>query len=256
MCRRTWVNCVALLWVMSGMAAYAAAPPQHTYKVQYVETKKGKDGYYVLRLRVKRLTLDELLKELKSADKKTRRGALDAIRGARDWPSKDRKALTRAVGELVKDKDPAIRITACETLTYAGPGVDAVLQSLIDAVKDDEVLVRSRAIRAIERLGPKAKAAAPALVKALEDDNRFIPGMASRALGEIGVAAVPALIKALKSPKAKVREEAASALMQIGPAAKDALPALRGLEDDKADRVSYMARRAIRAIEVSRPKNR
>jgi hypothetical protein len=64
-------------------------------------------------------------------------------------------------------------------------------------------------------------------------------------------AAAPVLVELLRSPNSNVRILAATALAETGPGARDALAALRALQDDEDSEVRWAAETAIWEIEES-----
>ena len=84
-------------------------------------------------------------------------------------------------------------------------------------------------------------------VWAIPDVHRSI----AESLIVCGPPAVPSLIKSLKDPSADARWYAVYALRGIGKPAKEAIPALRLLQNDPDEGVRDLAAQAIVTIEAS-----
>src|ERR1019366_2237679 len=239
---------MATLMVLSA-ALQADAGQSEDYTIRYGEIKPIGNGFYSLQLKEKKVTLEQLLKEMKAPERTTRLDAVRAVELPKDWPKKDRGDLIKALGECLTDQDVAVRYAAGEILGCdVGPDAIIVLPRLLEAVKDEEPFVRRFALRAIAKIGPKAKDAIPVLVKALDDENKFIRRDAAHALTYLGPAAVPALIDSLKDSKGQVRMDILNFIPEMGEDAKPALPALSKLLGDSDSFVAYRVRRAMEDI--------
>jgi HEAT repeat protein len=183
-----------------------------------------------------------LVKALSHEEKMVREGALVALGKAMALEA------TSAILKLLQDKEPEVRLNACQTLsTFAlhfrmvlgqprewAPGV---VTALIRVLDDKDIEVHREATRALRYMGAAAARAVPRLIQDLKDKRALIRCEAAGALFFIGPAAkaaVPALIEALKDEDRTYRRQAIATLGCIGPDAKGALPALSQLqgEDD------------------------
>jgi HEAT repeat protein len=208
---------------------------------------------------------------LKDADASTRLEAIEVAAA--------HAAHTLQPDELLKDKDPAVRLAAARALVSLGkheqaanPVLIAITldpkdplrveaigvlgrfgpsQERIDALlltaHDAEPRARAAALRALGRLDPTSAKVQVALIKALRDPQPDVPLAATEAVGKDGVAA---LVDLLRHGDERLRDAAARALGRIGPA--DAWPAVGELKrlarDDPAERVRQSARAALKAI--------
>jgi HEAT repeat protein len=135
------------------------------------------------------------------------------------------ETVVAAMGDLLADKDPAVRSNVAEAFATLG---DKAVPRLIKALENDDT--QSLAVEVIRRLGPKAKGAVPALILELKDPDpeyRREVEFAIAAIGPDAKAAVPALIDHMANDDPRVRYTACYALGKIGPDAKEAVPKLR-----------------------------
>jgi HEAT repeat protein len=210
---------------------------------------------------VKKATLDELLKAMRSEDRFTRLSAIRANEWPDLWPKSDAPALIKALGEALQDKEISVRVNAAQVLRLVGPDCIAVLPDLLESMKEDDAFVKGWSIQAIGMIGPEASSAVPALVQVLTDEKegsdlspqqKDLVGMhAAFALANIGPDAVPSLVALLKRQGAAVL--ACQALRKIGPQARAAIPALKELASDK--QLGWHARCALEEIEETRGRN-
>jgi HEAT repeat protein len=196
------------------------------------------------------------------------------------------KAVPRLIEVL---KVPEARARAAGVIARIGPVAAPTVPGLIDALGDENPRTRSEILLALAAIGPDAKEAVPAITKALADPEPKVGYAACFALGSIGpdaIAAkadlqknlaaedqflamtsawalaqidagcdetckssVPVLIKALDEPDADTRVHAARALGKLGPRAKDAVEALKELQEDENEQIREATAAAIKAIE-------
>jgi HEAT repeat protein len=123
---------------------------------------------------------------------------------------------------------------------------------LMRALKDHEGSVRKAATLALGNLGAAAKPAVPLLFELLGDaEDRDAARGALRQIDTVGPEAVPTLIKALESDDRSRRFFAVFFLGKLGPAAKDALPALKRLQQDDSGRFRGTLEKTIQSIEAA-----
>jgi HEAT repeat protein len=145
-----------------------------------------------------------------------------------------REMVISAMGEMMADKDPAVRANVADAFASLG---EKAVPRLIKALESDDT--QELANEVLHRLGPKAKDAVPALILELKDPNADYRREVEFTLASIGPdakAAVPALLERMQTDtEPRVKYTACYALGKIGPAAAEAIPKLREnlTSDDK-----------------------
>jgi HEAT repeat protein len=153
------------------------------------------------------------------------------------------KEAVPALLEHVNDEDPQVQAEVLFALgCIGGPEAKGAIDAAIAVLQDENERVRVSGMYLLGKLGPDAAAAAPELKKILKSDDPKSPRACMWALvriepdnEEVAKLAVPMMISGLEDEDAFVRIEAARTLELIGPAAKEAIPALKKLEQDDPD---------------------
>lgn len=170
------------------------------------------------------------------------------------------------VQELLKDKDPRIRLLAMEVLYSWSITSGTVLPksldiALIQVFDDPDQDVRHQAPLILGRIGFRSELVLPALLRAMEDDKyASLRSNAVIAIGYLGRELKPdhkelariitSLSQGLRNDgNDTVRAYCALSLGELGPKAVSALPALRRATDDRAEIVRKYAEDAIDKIE-------
>jgi len=146
--------------------------------------------------------VSQLAAAIADPDPHVRRAAL----GALEQLKPDRKITIPLFVKLLSDADPAVAVTAMQTLADEGAGV---VDFLTEALQDEDA--RYWAALVLADIGPEARAAVPALLDALKK----------------------------KDLDPEVRRELVIALGEIGPDAKSALPQLIEMLEDE-DRAIFL----------------
>ncbi len=145
------------------------------------------------------------------------------------WPPRRSPGpLISALGRLLKDADPRVRLATATTLGRLGLDAAPTLPSLRDLADDPEEATRKAAATSIGEI-EKATKGLRDVIAGLGGSEPGARSYAAGRLGAIGPAAaeaVPALAKLLADPDAEVRRASAEALGKIGPAARPSIPAL------------------------------
>jgi hypothetical protein len=157
----------------------------------------------------------------------------------------------------LKDRDPAVRITAAALLVELGVTSKDLVPAVEASLTSADAHLRGQAVQLLRRLEPSASSI-PSLVRSLRDPDPVVRGRASIALSRIGKAAVAALICVLKDHDGDARVTACSALGRIGSDAKEAVPALLTLykgPDAYQRKLAALALKKIdpKAIATGRP---
>jgi HEAT repeat protein len=164
--------------------------------------------------------------------------------------------------EGLKTEDRIARRTLASILGELRERGEVSDDLLVNALRNDSVQVRRGAAQALgessfEESEQKASdLVVAALGASLKDPDLETQVSAARALGQPGLkSAVPALVEALEGSNVDLRRAAVVALGRIGPEASPALPALKGLLDDKNALVRGAARRALKELAVPDPEH-
>ncbi|MCP4696875.1 MAG: hypothetical protein GY862_08510 [Gammaproteobacteria bacterium] len=140
----------------------------------------------------------------------------------------DTEQVVNTLTQLLKDKNPDIKIKATNTL--ASLGRTEAVKPLIKLLKDQDPNIRHNAVETLGQLD-NAEAATP-LVELLNDQNFAIRNSAAEILGRLGdTDAVTPLIALLKDQDWRVRNSAMEALGRLGSA--DAVTPLIALLKDQ-----------------------
>ena len=184
---------------------------------------------------------------LSNENEEIRKDAVNTIQ----WISRqtEDKAAIPALEELLKDKDPEVRYSVCETLAQMGVPKDKILPALIELTKTKP---DSSTTRLIASFGIEAKSAIPALLEMLANTNDFIVLDAVSAIKEVGGTydqAVERLIELTTHEDEEIRKTSIETLRVLKEKAVKALPALRSVMlNDKSSNVKSSAREAINSI--------
>jgi HEAT repeat protein len=151
--------------------------------------------------------IDGLVKHLSSGSSSTKLICAQSL-----GKIQNEKAYAALSGAMYEEKDPVIRMTAAESLGFAGD--DMAFDALVYAIKDEDSRVRIAAIRSLGYLNSK-KAIKP-LINALEDEDLSIINQITDSLKSLGEDAVRELSDALHSCKSgKIRYNIAEALDKL-----------------------------------------
>lgn len=192
-----------------------------------------------------RKALDTLIPMLKTERGRKPGGAVDQL-------AKMGPAAGEAVPALIEAMNAHHDAAVVEALDDLYPHFPDRIQPALKAALDDPKLA-NRAAAVLQRREGSHDYLLPHLVRMMnaEGDQVVERHCLAEMLATYGADAAPAtpgLIRELRSPSEQVRIDAAIALGQIGPAAEDALPALRGAENDPV--VHAAATTAIARIEA------
>jgi len=100
--------------------------------------------------------------------------------------------------DLLRDPNPARRVSARDTLLLLGPMAEQAVPLLVELLHHPDPVPRRKAAEVLSSLGIMAQAAIPALRAALTDPDALTQRWATQALGEIGPPARAALIEVLQ----------------------------------------------------------
>lgn len=148
-----------------------------------------------------------LLEALKSPNPDARSYAADTLADMAQYAGASALPLEQAVPGLtkaLKDKEYAVRVSACLALKQFGPRAEPALPKLVALLTDKEWAVAEAAVQAVAAVDQSGKTSVPALVKVLEHSQHELREMVCQELGVLGPkakAAVPALIKLLDADK-------------------------------------------------------
>ena len=155
-----------------------------------------------------------------------------------------------ALGQVLKDRDAAIRARTAAVLGQIGPKARrATYPLLLAALRDSEANVVAAAEEALGQVGAPTKADVPALGALLKDRAEPVRRYALRSLGELKEKAEPAADAvaeaAARDESAALRRLALRTLLEVRPAGKESLAVFtRGLDDADAT----VARQAATAL--------
>jgi HEAT repeat protein len=151
------------------------------------------------------------------------------------------------LGQTLRDMDKGVRGASADALEKVGKGV---IPGLREQLKDKTPAMRAQAAETLGELGPKAKIAVPEIRLALADKEGVVRFQAALALKKIGDAKEVAsdLIKLLDDPQASIRKLAASALEEVGADAKDAVPGLTRMLRSRDRAARQQAVNTLKAI--------
>jgi HEAT repeat protein len=217
-----------------------------------------------------------LVEELKAADAKRQRAAIDALGrlgpaarpavstlAARLKEPEQTDAVLAALSAigpeareavpallaLLRDPGPNTALAVAEVLVHIGPAAIAPIAALL---RDPNVAFRRFAVTVLAEFGPAAREALPALLSALEDSDTLVRAGAAHVIEAIGPAArdaVPTLIASLALAQSQVRFACAVALGHIGKDAKEARAPLRECLLDPSKEVRFAAALALGRID-------
>lgn len=173
--------------------------------------------------------------------------------------------------DRLSSKDSKTRIAALMELVKQGPRADFAVPNLVTILKQEDSYETTLALRCLSQIGPAAKDAVPLLQEILKSDDkashfRFAAGNALSRIEPAGEVAIPTLIGILKDPgesqrtvpsgarealgliapffrkgedgkvyldsRDNVIAQAIGCLALFGPAAREAIPAIRQVQDD------------------------
>ena len=143
--------------------------------------------------------------------------------------------VVSAIGKLLNDNDPDVRVKAANNLAYLGPLAKSESVTLQLMLKDEDFLVRLSAACSLAKIGSFNQDALPVLIEGLKTkktdyENRILPNIDWIYPSDI-------------------RVTSAIALGLVGPNAKSSLPELYSLLNDTDEKVRTKAAEAIAAIE-------
>lgn len=172
-------------------------------------------------------------------------GVLIALLGLVYWFNTGARAVPGLVEQL-KDKEPAARILAAQSLARMGqvarPALAALLDQALHDPHQDTSAAAATAIRAIDLL--TAREVVARYLPALWDEDPEVRRKACVVLGSLGPVAKPAvasLITMLDDTDELVRERAVGALGNIGIPQMEVMAALTRSLKDQASIVRYRA---------------
>jgi HEAT repeat protein len=151
----------------------------------------------------------------------------------------------------VSDEDLRVRSAATFAYTQVSLPPESAVPLLQQVLKDKQPAVRLVAAGRLRNLAAKAAAASNDLGTALADEDEAVRLAASEALVRIGSSAVPALRTALESKNVNAKKLALACLSALGPAAKDALPAIEKAQQDADKAVSEAAKVLAERLKAS-----
>jgi len=201
----------------------------------------------------------QLMEDIKSSQKETRRGAILALGRSR---SDEAKAAIPALIEILSNEseDENCRIAAAEALGWMKAAVAVpVLVKFSEENNIRKIRLRSACIGALGLMGDAAKPAIPVLIGILKNKRESViaRGHAARSLGNLKAEeAIPLLMTILKqkgeladmAEDSHIRSNAATALGLMGAKAKDAVQMLTECSADDNTEVADAASKAIKKI--------
>lgn len=135
--------------------------------------------------------------------------------------------------EEVKAADEKRARTAIDALGRLGPAARPAVSTLAARLKDRELA--ETVLAALRAIGPEARDAVPALLSLLREPGRDVALPVAEVLVRIGPATIPRVAGLLQDPNVAFRRFAVTVLAEFGPAAREALsPLLYSLEDPDA----------------------
>lgn len=159
-----------------------------------------------------------------------------------------RDAIMAALGQIgaaeaapvlqraAKDKTPAVRVTALQTLARLGPAARAARTDIITTLEDPESTVRLAALQTLTALDTPIDDISERLQDLLQDRNASVRRAAARLLAKdktAGKSVATKFKKNLDSPYAVVRQDAAEILWYVTGQSDQSVVALKeGLHDD------------------------
>ncbi len=188
-----------------------------------------------------RLTLADIMRLVVDPAPTVRLAAVQAIRSL----GIQREAASHAVGPLMHDRDPSVRVSAVATLVEID-GHPAAMASLVELAADGDAAVRAAAFR---ELGTSdSETSADVVLAGLDDPAPEARAAAARALASLDAGrAVDALVAATADEHELVRMAACDGLEAIGEPAVDPLVAAL---DDARLRVGALA--ALERLPIQR----
>lgn len=136
--------------------------------------------------------IDGLVKHLSSGSSSTKLICAQSL-----GKIQNEKAYAALSGAMYDEKDPVVRMTAAESLGFAGD--DMAFDALVYAIKDEDSRVKIAAVRSLGYLNNK-KAIKP-LISALEDEDLSIINQITDSLKSLGEDAIRELSETLHSCK-------------------------------------------------------
>ena len=193
------------------------------------------------------------------------------------FPVISRSTAASALGSLIKDKSPLVRIKAAEVFGCIGLHEETAVPILLGALRDSDVSVQGHALATVSmtiaqnrsdvimmgphgplppplnsELRPSLKAALPSLVGFLKGSDSSMKSNAIHILNRMGVDAkdaIPALLLSLRDQDPYVRLTITSVLGDQGNSAYPYVPVLQDLELHDPDRsVRDSATRALKSL--------
>ena len=169
------------------------------------------------------LTLADIMRLVVDPAPTVRLAAVQAIRSL----GIQREAASHAVGPLMHDRDPSVRVSAVATLVEID-GHPAAMASLVELAADGDAAVRAAAFRELGR--SDSETSADVVLAGLDDPAPEARAAAARALASLDPGrAVDALVAATADEHELVRMAACDGLEAIGEPAVD--PLVAALDD-------------------------
>jgi HEAT repeat protein len=166
----------------------------------------------------------------------------------------DIEDLSTLLAQQLGDRDPGVRMEACNVLAELHERAAPVGEGLITCLRDPEPHLRHCACSALGNLGAAGAAALPALFERLHDEEPEVRQAAAGAIGAIGshvpqahVAIGKELVRLLDDHVARVRDRALESLAQIGPSA---VGHADSVVKRLADRAGFVRLRAVWTLEA------
>ncbi len=141
-----------------------------------------------------------------------------------------------ALIKALKDKEPNVVVAAANALWRLKHPPKVFISSLQKAFQTGSLQSRMNAIRAIAEMGPDAEAMVPQVVTILDEGSGLNRIIAARALLAVGPNSGTSVAKMLNHKKAHVRWLSLLVLGRIGPEAVKAIPAIRKLAKQDAEK--------------------
>lgn len=165
-----------------------------------------------------------------------------------------RDSVRELLESLRADSDPEVRALAIQASVRLDGDNPNLSPMLVEAMKDESASVRQAAARSVPLLDGKDDrvSAEPGLFGLLDSNESEDRDLALDLLRQLQPEDVSRLVRALENKSPAVRLFACERLGRIGSAAREAIPALRRLEDDNYDFIRREARDAVRRIERRR----
>lgn len=188
---------------------------------------------------------------LREAQNEDKQGANDARMALVKIDVPDENLLSTHLERLKDQSKTTQRKAVARIGQFGAKAVDAV-PDLIECLGDEDLFLRLDAARSLGNIGPPAADALPALRVLLREggDSRKATD-AGRAILAIVDNSIPDLIECLGEEDLSLKTKAAQKLRDIGPPAKDALPALREMQNEVgAWQIKSSATKAIEAIAI------